>query len=256
MFSSLPRRCVVLLEDIDSAGLIKRQEEGEKSVKPVDDATAKIGAELSKALKNASKNNGKDKKNKGISLSDLLNAIDGVTSHEGRVLVMTTNCPEKLDEALIRSGRIDIKVEFTMVTRSQISELFTRMYSLDDSSSRLIATFSKETFRQQQQQQQQQQQEVDDLLAQKPAILQFCANKLTFIDPLILAKSVSDLVIVTPFNSSSPSAAVTLASMKLKNMAKDFAIKLPKNMLTPAEIQRYFLTRKKNSRRALKKVNE
>ncbi len=99
MFSSLPRRYVVLLEDIDNAGLIKRQEEGEKSVKPTDDAVAKIGA-------------------KGISLSDLLNAIDGVASYEGRVLVMTINCLEKLDEALIRLGRIDFKVEFIMITRS------------------------------------------------------------------------------------------------------------------------------------------
>ncbi len=42
MFSSLPRRCVVLLEDIDSAGLTKRQE---NYAKPADDAATKIGAE-------------------------------------------------------------------------------------------------------------------------------------------------------------------------------------------------------------------
>ena len=251
MFSSLSRRCVVLLEDIDSVDLIKRQEEGEKFVKPVDDATAKIGVELSKTLKNASKNNEKGRKNKKISLFDLLNAIDDVTSHEERVLVMTINCLEKLDEALIRPGRIDIKVEFIMITRFQIFELFTRMYFFDNSSSRLIATFSKEILRQQQQQQ-----DVVDLLAQKSVVLQFCVSKLTLIDLLILVKSVSDLIIVTSFNSSSLSAAVTLASMKLKNMTKDFAIKLLKNMLTPVEIQRYFLTRKKNSRRTLKKMNE
>ncbi len=256
MFSSLSWRCVVLLEDINSVDLIKRQEEDEKSVKPVDDVIAKIDVELSKVLKNASKNNEKGKKNKKISLSDLLNAIDDVTSHEERVLVMTINCFEKLDEALIQSDRIDIKVEFIMITRFQIFELFTCMYFLDDSSSRLIATFSKETFEQQQQQQQQQQEEVKDFLAQKSVILQFCVNKLTFINFLILAKSVSDLVIVTPFNSSFLSAAVTLASMKLKNMTKDFAIKLSKNMLTSVEIQRYFLTRKKNLRRALTKMNE
>jgi len=155
MFSSLSRRCIVLLEDIDSVDLIKRQGEGEKFIKPVDDAIAKIGVELSKTLKNASKNNEKGRKNKEISLFNLLNAIDDVTSHEERVLVMTINCLEKLDEALIRSDRIDMKVEFIMITRSQIFELFTRMYFFDDSSSKLIATFSKETLRQQQQQQQQ-----------------------------------------------------------------------------------------------------
>ncbi len=149
MFSSLSWRCVVLLEDIDSVNLIKRQEEDEKFVKSVDDAIAKIDVELSKTLKNASKNNEKDRKNKKISLFDLLNAIDDVTSHEEKVLVMTINCFEKLDEALIQSDRIDIKVEFIMITCFQIFELFTCMYFLDDSFSRLIATFSKETLRQQ-----------------------------------------------------------------------------------------------------------
>jgi len=80
-------------------------------------------------------------------LFDLLNAIDDVTSHEERVLVMTINCLEKLDKALIQSDHIDIKVEFIMITRSQIFELFTCMYSLDDSFSRLIATFSKEILK-------------------------------------------------------------------------------------------------------------
>ncbi len=147
MFSSLSWRCVVLLEDINSVDLIKRQEEDEKFVKSVNDAIAKIDVELSKILKNASKNNEKDKKNKKISLFNLLNAIDDVTSHEERVLVMTINCLEKLDKALIQSDHIDIKVEFIMITRSQIFELFTCMYSLDDSSSRLIATFSKEILK-------------------------------------------------------------------------------------------------------------
>jgi len=153
MFSLLSQCCVVLLEDINSVDLIKRQEEDEKLVKSVNDAIAKIDVKLSKTLKNASKNNEKDRKNKRISLFNLLNAIDDVTSHEERVLMMTINCFEKLDEALIQSNYIGIKVEFIMITRSQIFELFTRMYFLDDSSSRLIATFSKEIFRQQQQQQ-------------------------------------------------------------------------------------------------------
>ncbi len=152
MFSSLYSCCVVLLEDINSVNLIKRQEEDEKFVKSVNDSIAKIDVELSKTLKNASKNNEKDRKNKRISLFNLLNAIDDVTSHEERVLMMTINCFKKLDEALIQSNCIDIKVEFIIITRSQIFELFTCMYFLNDNSSRLIATFSKEIFRQQQQQ--------------------------------------------------------------------------------------------------------
>ena len=38
----------------------------------------------------------------GVTLSGLLNALDGVSSRDGRVLFMTTNHPERLDAALIR----------------------------------------------------------------------------------------------------------------------------------------------------------
>lgn len=55
----------------------------------------------------------------GISLFGLLNAIDGVASQEGRVLIMTTNTPESLDGALVRPGCVDMQVEFTNVTRLQ-----------------------------------------------------------------------------------------------------------------------------------------
>lgn len=67
----------------------------------------------------------------GISLSGLLNAIDGVASHEGRVLIMTTNKPEKLDEALLRPGRVDLQIAFLNATQEQVRELFERMYEAD-----------------------------------------------------------------------------------------------------------------------------
>ena len=44
-----------------------------------------------------------------VTFSGLLNAIDGATSTEGRVIFMTTNYPERLDPALIRPGRVDFK---------------------------------------------------------------------------------------------------------------------------------------------------
>jgi hypothetical protein len=42
-----------------------------------------------------------------LSLSGILNALDGVVDCPGRIVVMTTNHPERLDKALIRPGRID-----------------------------------------------------------------------------------------------------------------------------------------------------
>lgn len=45
------------------------------------------------------------------------------------MLIMTTNTPEKLDAALIRPGRVDLQVAFTLATQDQIQETFLRMYS-------------------------------------------------------------------------------------------------------------------------------
>lgn len=46
--------------------------------------------------------------NKGVSKAGLLNALDGITTPDGRILIMTTNYPERLDDALIRPGRADV----------------------------------------------------------------------------------------------------------------------------------------------------
>ncbi|KAK4155471.1 BCS1 N terminal-domain-containing protein [Chaetomidium leptoderma] len=154
LFTSLPRRCVVLLEDIDTAGL-KRTEDADSSSSSSDDDDNKNSEEgqdddtkdkkskksrhqkskkdwkvsdLARELKRHGNNNSSSDDKKSISLSGLLNAIDGVASHEGRVLIMTTNKPETLDEALIRPGRVDLQVAFTNATQDQSRELFVRMY--------------------------------------------------------------------------------------------------------------------------------
>ncbi|KAK0706296.1 P-loop containing nucleoside triphosphate hydrolase protein, partial [Lasiosphaeria miniovina] len=46
----------------------------------------------------------------GVSLPGLLTAIDGPSSHEGHILIMTTNIPDGLNDALVRPERIDRKV--------------------------------------------------------------------------------------------------------------------------------------------------
>jgi hypothetical protein len=43
----------------------------------------------------------------GVTLSGLLQALDGLHTPEGLLTVITTNHPERLDEALLRPGRID-----------------------------------------------------------------------------------------------------------------------------------------------------
>lgn len=45
-----------------------------------------------------------------LNLQGVLNALDGVVDCPGRIVIMTSNHPEKLDKALIRPGRIDKKI--------------------------------------------------------------------------------------------------------------------------------------------------
>lgn len=202
LFNGLPRRCVVLLEDVDAAGLVLREGKGEENgngrkkkrkdvgndSKKKDEAAGSKDVDKKDAGKDAKKteattaaesytladlareikalpaatapvtnnatfsapqrgpNRGFNNRgpqgghlNKepgaGISLSGLLNAIDGVASHEGRVLIMTTNHPEKLDAALVRPGRVDRKVGFKLAMQNEVQELFVRMYRVSDEDS-------------------------------------------------------------------------------------------------------------------------
>ena len=64
----------------------------------------------------------------GVTLSGLLNALDGVSSREGRILFLTTNHPERLDAALVRPGRVDKKIELGNATRSQARRLYGWFY--------------------------------------------------------------------------------------------------------------------------------
>jgi chaperone BCS1 len=64
----------------------------------------------------------------GVTLSGLLNALDGVSSREGRILFLTTNHPERLDPALVRPGRVDRKIELGNATRGQARRLYGWFY--------------------------------------------------------------------------------------------------------------------------------
>ena len=67
-----------------------------------------------------------------VTLSGLLNAIDGIAAPEGHILIMTTNKPHELDDALVRAGRISVRVEFKNASKAQAEEIFFRMYVSND----------------------------------------------------------------------------------------------------------------------------
>lgn len=65
----------------------------------------------------------KDKSSVKITLSDLLNSIDGVCSGWGNILIITTNDKSRIDPALLRPGRIDKSYEIGYLDKETFDRL-------------------------------------------------------------------------------------------------------------------------------------
>ena len=74
------------------------------------------------ALFESRKKNDENKNN--ITFSALLNTLDGIAHSHGQVIIMTTNHPLVLDNALKRPGRVDYSFEFGYSNKSQIEKMF------------------------------------------------------------------------------------------------------------------------------------
>jgi chaperone BCS1 len=113
IFELLPTKCVVLLEDIDSAG-IGRQSTPEPT--------------LDKGDKSLEQTSSVPFRRNPVSLSGLINAIDGPCSPEGHILICTSNSPDALDPALVRPGRIDMKILFGYASAEVSESLFLHVF--------------------------------------------------------------------------------------------------------------------------------
>lgn len=64
----------------------------------------------------------------GVTLSGLLNVLDGFYAPENVIFVMTTNAVEALDPALLRPGRIDYRLFMGKAVTAQKMELYCRFF--------------------------------------------------------------------------------------------------------------------------------
>jgi hypothetical protein len=69
-----------------------------------------------------------------LDLATILNVLDGTLETPGRVILITSNHPEKLDHALIRPGRIDGMIEFGLASLDVIRRMYENFYdcTIDD----------------------------------------------------------------------------------------------------------------------------
>jgi len=66
-----------------------------------------------------------------IDLAFLLNLLDGTLESSGRIVVFTSNYPERFDKALIRPGRIDMIIEFKKCSSKIVRDMITGFYDLE-----------------------------------------------------------------------------------------------------------------------------
>ena len=92
--SALPNKSMIIIEDIDSNFITKIRTDSNNIVEKDNDFIESMAS---------------------IGLSEILNALDGMFSAHGRILITTTNHIKNLDPALIRPGRIDLKIEIGYV---------------------------------------------------------------------------------------------------------------------------------------------
>ncbi|QKX62955.1 uncharacterized protein TRUGW13939_10123 [Talaromyces rugulosus] len=131
LMSEVPSRCIVLLEDVDAAGLNRPESEPRQRQNRKHKGNQLSQADVLNAIQGGNVNTTTTSSATSVSLSGLLNAIDGVSSQEGRILIMTTNSPESLDKALVRPGRVDMHIRFELPSQEEMRELFLSMYKED-----------------------------------------------------------------------------------------------------------------------------
>ena len=78
-----------------------------------------------------------------MDLGYLLRKLDGLESGEGRIIIATTNHPERIDPALLRPGRFGIQLHLTRCTRKMLQEIVTMIYQLpQEESEALVHSFA------------------------------------------------------------------------------------------------------------------
>ncbi|KAJ7726602.1 P-loop containing nucleoside triphosphate hydrolase protein [Mycena olivaceomarginata] len=134
LISDTPSRCILLIEDIDCAFPSRDEfdddedEEHQKKRDQHGNPIRRFGNMM--PPKSA------------VTLSGLLNVLDSVSSEEGRITFATTNHIANLDAALIRPGRMDVKIKYGLATTEQVERVFKVFLPLTAHMDRYAADFA------------------------------------------------------------------------------------------------------------------
>jgi chaperone BCS1 len=112
--NDVPENSVILFEDIDCMKAGNRRPDSNEWMEKQPSSIATEKTDLAASF--------------AVTLSGLLNVLDGFHAAENVVYVMTTNKVEALDPALLRPGRIDYRLFMGEASESQRIELYCRFF--------------------------------------------------------------------------------------------------------------------------------
>jgi mitochondrial chaperone BCS1 len=112
--NNVPENSIILFEDIDC------MKAGNRRAELMDAAAKQVATAVGVGSTQPDRG--------GVTLSGLLNVLDGFHAPSNVVFVMTTNAVEALDPALLRPGRIDYRLYLGEAADSQKCELYRRFF--------------------------------------------------------------------------------------------------------------------------------
>lgn len=139
IFDYNPSRYIFVFEEFDCMPGVQRRDkavEGEKKEEPKMDPTAyammlMAQKEKSEDMMNEFREERAAEKDK-VDLHYLLTKLDGLESGNERVIIATTNHPEKIDPALLRPGRFGLQLHLDNCTRKMLVDIIGMIFQLED----------------------------------------------------------------------------------------------------------------------------
>ncbi len=118
--SNVPSGSIVLIEDFDSADAVKTRDALKAQLKRKKEEAKKeeVDANISTTYIESG----------GLTLSGVLNALDGVVELDGTLIFMTTNVLEDIDPAVTRKGRVDKIYDVPALTHNEVVEYIELMF--------------------------------------------------------------------------------------------------------------------------------
>ncbi|KZO95672.1 P-loop containing nucleoside triphosphate hydrolase protein [Calocera viscosa TUFC12733] len=236
LMGRVPARCILLLEDLDAAftrsttrgkkdnGVPRDQQQQQQQSTLLLDANSMPYSSTHMHHHTLNGHNQGLSDTNTLSLSGLLNSLDGVAASEGRLLFATTNHITRLDPALSRPGRMDVWIEFRNATKWQMESLFMNFFP--SAPKEAVEALERE----------------DEALEKE--------SRMAVSGPSSSSASISDSSSST---KASRSGTKVMSEPALRSLAKKFADSIPADEFSVAALQGYLLKHKTS---AIKAVEE